>query len=178
GNWTNNGTFGGAGTSTVEFDGSSATITGGTFESLKINSTGSGTLGSNITTSGVLNVAAGTFTLNGFSMTVGSDLQGTSGATLKLGTSGVATVFPSFTNVALQSTSTVHYAANVAQTIATAPAYGELRIESSSSVTKTPDAGTTISATILNLVGSSLTFDVTGKSLSVNTIAGNGALSF
>src|SRR5207248_9372155 len=116
-NWTKNWIFRGEGTSSGEFDGSPATITGGTVESLKNTSTGSVTLGSNITTSGGLNVAAGTFTLNGFSMTVGSDLQGTSGATLNASsgtlivdgnnTSFNATLIPMNITFAGSSTSTI-----------------------------------------------------------------------
>ena len=156
-----------SGTPTVTFSGNgTATLNSGTitFYNLTSSGTGTKTLGSAITINNNLAITAGTIDDAGNQITGNGTgtFQMSSGTTLKLGTTGTATTFPtSFTNgnTTLNAASTVIYNATVAQTISGTPAYGNLQLSTASGTpTKTLGAATTINGSLT--VDSSNTLDV------------------
>jgi hypothetical protein len=169
----------------ITFAGSgSSNVLGTTYNNLTINKTSGSvvaTLTAATTVTGALSVQGGTLYDAGFAITGSGSpsLTVSSGSTLKLGSSSIATSFPAgFATPTLGSTSIVDYASGVAQTISTSPTYGELRVEASGVVTKTLDAGTTLNAASLNVIAPA-TFSVSGKTLVVSGgFSGNGPISF
>jgi len=101
-----------------------------------------GTLAGAIAVTGNLSVTAGTLADGGFQISGNATgtLSMNASTTLTLGTSGVATNFPtSFTHahIILNATSTIIYNSDLAQTISNIPTYGILTMSATSAVTKT-----------------------------------------
>ncbi|MFZ4620522.1 MAG: beta strand repeat-containing protein [Bacteroidota bacterium] len=185
----NSGTIGVAGTftkgtnsytvtgSTVDYNSSSSqTITSFTYNNLTLTSGVAVTkvLGGAVTVNGNLTVNANN-SLNdaGFQITgnAGGTLSLAAGTTLTLGTVGTATTFPTAfinANITLNSTSTVVYNSDLAQTISAVPTYGNLTLTATSSVTKTISSAATVATDLT--VGTNNILTITGAgSVQINT---------
>lgn len=154
---------------TIDYNGSTTqTITSFTYNHLSLTSASSVTksLGGAVTVDGDLTVNVNnTLDDAGFQLT--GNASGTftlsAGTTLTLGSAGTATLFPTnfiTANIALDATSTVVYNSDQAQTIATAPVYGNLTLTAGSSVTKTIGGAVTIATDLT--VGTNNILNVTG----------------
>jgi len=114
-----------------------------------------GTLAAATTINGNLSVTAGSLADGGFQITGNGSGTFTLAAstTLTLGTTATATSFPSSfiaAHIALNTTSTVNYNANSAQTISNVPTYGNLTTTATSAVTKTAAGALTVNGTFTN----------------------------
>ncbi len=117
-----------------------------------------------ITVNGNLNVNAGTLADGGFQISgnVAGLCQVAAGATLTLGSTTVATAFPTnFTapNITLNLTSTVIYNSNLAQTISNLPTYGNLSTVATAGVTKTLAGNTTVAGNFSNGANNTTNFN-------------------
>lgn len=130
GNFGTGGTFT-SGTSTVNFNGSSAQTTAGfTFSTLKSNNPAGITLlaaatASTLTIGDV--TSSSIFNDGGYQLTCAGTLNLTSG-TFKLGSGAAATTWPAFTTRNISSGTTVEYASGIAQTVSNAPTYQNLTL--------------------------------------------------
>ncbi len=180
--FTNNGLFT-AGGSSVNFSETSADLflTSGaiTFNTLQISMSGhTGTLGNTISVGADLTVSAGTFADGGYQITGNGTgtLSVASGATLKLGASGVTTFPTSYTNITLTSGSTVEYASTSSQNVANAPTYSNLTVSGASTKTllgiTTVGATLTISSGTLSTSGSNYNMSIGGNFTNNSTFSG------
>ena len=132
------------------------TIKSTTYHHLFIDKSGRvGTLGGVITVNGNISVTAGTLADGGFQITGNGTGTFTLAAatTLTLGTVAASTGFPtSFTNahITLNTTSTVNYNSNLAQTISNIPTYGNLTTTATGAVTKTASGSFIVNGTFTN----------------------------
>jgi len=143
GNWTTNGGSFSTGVGTVNFNGSSASVIGGsassTFYNLIAANSAGVSLGNAIAVNNNFSITLGTVSDSGYQITgngIGT-MSLAAGTGLVLGKTGLSTLFPTnFTsaNTALNSTSTVTYNASLAQTVV-AVNYGNLTVTNTSSVT-------------------------------------------
>jgi hypothetical protein len=141
-------------TSTVTYNSDQSQTVSGVpaYGHLSLASTGSvvKTLSAPVTVNGNLSIAANnTFADNGYQITgsAGGTMTMGSGATLTLGTASSATAFPTnfiTANIMLDAASTVVYNSGLAQAISAVPAYGNLTLSSSGTVTKTISAAVTV----------------------------------
>jgi len=154
-----------ASTGTVIYNGSgSQTVGAYPYFNLRIDkSSGTASLAGAVTvgvngTGGDLYVNAGTFADNGFQVTGNNTgaMQINSGAKVEIGSGAGATLLPAFNSYIFASDSTVSYKGQSPQTVASAPAYGNLTIDTGTS-TATMSGGTTIAG---NLTVSTGTLDL------------------
>ncbi len=189
GNWTNNSAAAAftARAGTVTFNGAAAQTLGGTqstsFNNLTIANSVSVTLARATTVNGNLAVNTGTLIDGGFQ--IAGNAAGTmtmaAGTGLTLGTAATATVFPTlFTNanITLNTTSTVTYNSNAAQTISGVPAYGNLTLAATAAATKTLGAATAVNGNLTIGANNTLAdggFQITGNGTgTMTTAAGTG----
>jgi len=142
--------------STVEFTGSTQqTIGAYTYQNLRIAKTAAvnNLVGSALTINGNLTIDGGGLQDSGNQITGNATgtLTMASGTVLQIGSAGTATVFPtSFVtaNLSLNANSTVTYNAGLAQTVSSAPTYGNLQIGNGNNSTKSLAAATTVAGSL------------------------------
>lgn len=156
--------------STVIYNSDQSQIVSGTptYQHLTLNATAAvtKTLNASTTINGNLTINTNnTLDDNGFQIVGNASgaLSLAAGTTLKLGSAATATLFPTnfiTANITLNSTSTVVYNSDQAQTISVVPTYGHLTLTSTSSVTKTVSSTLTTNGditvninNILNITG-------------------------
>ena len=163
--------------STIDYNASSAqTITSFTYNHLTLTASSSATktLGGAVTVNGDLTVNANNI-LDDAGYQITGNASGTlslaAGTTLTLGTASTATLFPTNfvnANITLNASSTVIYNSDLAQTIATAPTYGNLTLTSTAAVIKTIGGAVTVATDLT--VGTNNTLNVTGAgTVQINT---------
>jgi fibronectin-binding autotransporter adhesin len=180
GNWTNTGDFVPS-TSTVNFNGSSSQAftpaTSETFNTVKINNSTGVNLGAAITVS-ILTIgdvtSSSIFNDNGSQLSSSGTLNLTSG-TFKLGSAGAATTFPSFGTRNISSGTTVEYASDQPQTVSATPSYQHLTFSGSN--TKTVSSGT-LSVAGNWAVGSTTALNTNNPTVSITgNITGSGNIT-
>lgn len=156
--------------STIDYNSTSAqSIAEFTYNNLSLTSSGAvtKTLSGAITVNGDLTINTNnTLDDDGYQITGNGSGIFTigSGAILSIGNASTASLFPTnfiTANISLNSASTVIYNSNIAQTISSAPTYGNLTLSSSGSVTKTINTTITVATNVT--VGANNTLDVTGS---------------
>ena len=162
---------------------SSQTVKSTTYRDLIISNTGTSTLGGAITVNGDLVISGGTLATSTFQIT--GNLTGTFsmtgtailtiGNTLSSTTVNFPTLFTT-ANISLVSTSRVTYQGNYAQVISSAPAYGDLYVNTFSG-SKTADGNITVARNLV--VTSPSTLDMTTNTINVTGgLSSTGGLSF
>jgi hypothetical protein len=153
-------------TSTVEYGGTTQTVSGEAYGHLVISGSGTKTLAANATVGGNLTVSGGTFDLGAFTAnrsSAGGTLTVAAGASLRIG--GTNSLPANYTTVTLSSTSTVDYA-GTSQTVS-ATTYGHLTLSGS---------GTKTAAGNISLAGGWTNSGVTFAAGS-HTVTFNGSVS-
>jgi hypothetical protein len=155
-----------------------------TFPCLRISGAGTKLLASAITIERNLTLTAGALDDGGNQITGNAlgtvTMTGTS--TLFLGSTTVATVFPTNyvkANISLAATSVVNYKSNQAQLISNVPDYGSLHTSSTAAVNKTLEGNTLITGTLTNATNNTLqlgSFDVTIQG-GTTPITNNGTIA-
>ncbi len=178
GNWTNGGTYSST-SGTVDYNGSgSQNVAGLNYHHLTLSTSGTKTLSAavgiagNFTLSGTVSLSDGGFQIVGNGS---GNVSMAAGTTLTLGTSGVATLFPTNfinANIALTAGSTIIYNSDQTQTISGTPTYQHLTLNATAAVTKTLSASTTINGNLT--VNTNNTLDDNGFQIIGNA---SGALS-
>ena len=160
--------------STVKFNGNGAFIlpaTPAVYGNLIFNANVTHTLSASITINGSLTINAGTLVDAGKQITGNSTGTFTmmTGTALTLGTTTVATSFPTlFTSVVLNSTSTVTYNSNVAQTISNIPIYSNITLTSTGTITVTKTVSGTVSINGILTVNANNNLNDGGNVISCN----------
>jgi uncharacterized repeat protein (TIGR01451 family) len=152
-------------TSTVNYNGSSQTVQALTYGNLTISSSGTKTLGGNVSVTADLSITGGTLDLSSYTANrsaLGGTLTVSNGATLKIG--GTNTFPSNYSTRSLGATATVEYG-GTNQSIS-AETYGHLTL--SGSGTKSPADDVTINGNLT--IGNGTTFDAAGNTY---TIQGN-----
>jgi autotransporter-associated beta strand protein len=174
GNFINNGTFDGNG-STISFNGSEAQTIGGTiittFDNLTINSSSTTTLDLTIGVVGNLSITSGVLDIGSFTCdrtTPGGTLSIADGGTLKIG--GSNSMPTDYTVHTLGNASTVEYTGTT-QTISP-ESYGNLTASGSSVI----NGNVTVAGTFLTKTTGNVSIDPPGK-VTVSTLTNNGILN-
>src|ERR1041385_5740946 len=161
-------------TSTVNYSGSTQSLSAESYGHLTVNAAGTKTLAGTATVAGDLTVSAGTLDLSTFTLD-----RTASGGTINIGASsslkiGGTNGFPTnYTTHTLNATSTVEYSGTT-QTVS-AESYGNLTL--SGTGTKAV-SGTTISTTnSLNISSATATFDLNAHSMTAGDIQGSGTIT-
>jgi hypothetical protein len=195
GNWINNRTTGSftAGTGIVTFNGSSTQIIGGTTSTIFTNLTSASTdtvqLGvAGTTVNNNFIISSGIFDCQNYQVTGNTSgtltLAANTGLVLGLPSSTTNISFPtSFTtaHTTLNSSSTVNYQANVAQTISNTPSsYGSLIVSTgATATTKTLGGNITVNGNLIINANTTLdceAYQITGTSSGIMTMASGSGL--
>ncbi len=167
---------------TVNYAGAAQSIFAATYYNLTFSGSGNKTLDGAITVNNNLQISGSASLLDaGYQITgnASGTLTMNAGTTLTLGTASTATSFPTnYTTITLNSSSTVIYNSNLAQTISAAPTYGNLTLSATASVTKTISGAVTAATNVT--VGTNNILSITGAgTLQINTgnLILNGSLN-
>ncbi len=155
------------------------------YRNLYIQSGGTKTLSGAITVNNNLYITAGTLSDGGFQITgnAGGTMTMSAGTTIQIGSTSTATLFPTNfinSNISLNTTSTVKYNSNAAQTISGVPTYGNLNLMSTSTATKTLNAPTTINGSLIINTNNTLNdggYQITGNASGTLSMAVTSTLT-
>src|SRR5882724_8805013 len=159
---------------TVTYNGASAqTVHTATYHDLTLSNAAGTSLGGATTVNGNLTISSGTLSDSGNQITgnASGTLGISSGAGLTLGSAGTGTAFPTnfiAGNIALNATSTVTYAAGVAQTVSAVPTYGNLAVSNTTAVVSSLGGSTTVAGTLTLGGNAGATLAVGANTLTLN----------
>jgi hypothetical protein len=161
--------------STVEYAGSSQTVSAESYGNLTISGSGTKILATTTTVAGDLTVSAGTFDLQSWTANrsaVGGTLTVSNGAVLSVGNTNN---FPAnYTTVALGPTSTVNYDADSGAQTVSAQTYGHLTLSGSSAGAKTMPGTAMTTAGNFTLSGKATTTTAANLTVGGNLDVGTG----